>query len=157
MPQCPCGSDLELNVCCGRYHAGEPAPTAEALMRARYAAYALARLDYIAATCAGPAAAEFNLLQAERSQLGTRWLGLEILRSRKGREVDGEGTVSFIAHFSQDGAVGKLRETSLFRRIDDRWFYWERYRESPELGMGGTGRNDMCPCGSGRKYKKCCG
>ena len=23
--------------------------------------------------------------------------------------------------------------------------------------MAKTGRNDLCPCGSGRKYKKCCG
>jgi hypothetical protein len=22
--------------------------------------------------------------------------------------------------------------------------------------MAGTGRNDLCPCGSGRKFKKCC-
>ena len=22
--------------------------------------------------------------------------------------------------------------------------------------MAATGRNDLCPCGSGRKYKKCC-
>jgi len=22
--------------------------------------------------------------------------------------------------------------------------------------MAKTGRNDLCPCGSGRKYKKCC-
>jgi len=22
---------------------------------------------------------------------------------------------------------------------------------------GKTGRNDPCPCGSGKKYKKCCG
>jgi hypothetical protein len=22
--------------------------------------------------------------------------------------------------------------------------------------MSKTGRNDLCPCGSGRKYKKCC-
>ncbi|MAD06963.1 MAG: zinc chelation protein SecC [Gammaproteobacteria bacterium] len=25
-------------------------------------------------------------------------------------------------------------------------------REAPKVG-----RNDLCPCGNGRKYKKCCG
>jgi uncharacterized protein YecA (UPF0149 family) len=25
-------------------------------------------------------------------------------------------------------------------------------RETPKVG-----RNDLCPCGSGKKYKKCCG
>ena len=26
------------------------------------------------------------------------------------------------------------------------------HREAPKVG-----RNDLCPCGSGKKYKKCCG
>ena len=30
----------------------------------------------------------------------------------------------------------------------------ERYRLSAEEAVG---RNDPCPCGSGKKYKKCCG
>jgi len=157
MPPCPCGSTLDLDACCGRFHAGEPAPTAEALMRSRYAAYALGRLDYIAATCAGPAAAAFDLKEAEQSQLGTRWLGLEILGTRKGREGDEDGTVSFIARYSHNGAGGELRETSRFRRIDGRWVYWDRVREASAPRGASVGRNDPCPCGSGRKFKKCCG
>jgi len=157
MPQCPCGSNLDLATCCGRYHAGEPVPTAEALMRSRYAAYALERLDYIAATCAGPAAAGFDLREAEQSQLGMRWLGLDIVRIRKGREAAKEGTVSFIARYSHGGSGGELRETSQFRRIDGSWFYWDRLRQAPAPRAAGIGRNDPCPCGSGRKHKKCCG
>ncbi|MCZ4288152.1 YchJ family protein [Hoeflea alexandrii] len=157
MPPCPCGSALDLYACCGRFHAGEPAPTAEALMRSRYAAYALGRLDYIAATCAGQAAAAFDLKEAERSQLGTRWLGLEISGTRKGRAVDDEGTVSFIARYSHNGAGGELRETSRFRRIEGRWLYWDRLDEAAAPRAAGVGRNDPCPCGSGKKCKKCCG
>lgn len=157
MPSCPCGSMLDLSACCGRFHAGEPTPTAEALMRSRYAAYALGRLDYIAATCAGPAAAGFDVKQAEQSQLGTRWLGLEIVRSRKGREADDDGTVSFIARYSQNGTAGALEETSKFRRIDGRWLYWDRLNEAAAPRQASVGRNDPCPCGSGKKYKKCCG
>ncbi|VVT19587.1 hypothetical protein HOE425_331744 [Hoeflea sp. EC-HK425] len=41
----PCGSRLGLAVCCGRYHSRAAAPSAEPLMRSRYAAYALGRLD----------------------------------------------------------------------------------------------------------------
>jgi SEC-C motif-containing protein len=42
---CPCGSDnKKYTDCCGRYlDGGEAAPTAEALMRSRYTAYALGR------------------------------------------------------------------------------------------------------------------
>lgn len=28
---------------------------------------------------------------------------------------------------------------------------------APATAGPATGRNDPCPCGSGRKYKKCCG
>lgn len=157
MPPCPCGSMLDLSACCGRYHVGEPAPTAEALMRSRYAAYALGRLDYIAATCAGPAAAGFDVKEAERSQLGTRWLGLEIVGTRKGRAGDDDGTVSFIARYSRNGAEGELKETSQFRRLGGRWVYWDRLDEAAAPRAASVGRNDPCPCGSGRKYKKCCG
>ncbi len=35
----------------------------------------------------------------------------------------------------------------------------ERLLHPPEpvRGQGKVGRNDPCPCGSGKKYKKCCG
>ncbi|MBC7284898.1 YchJ family protein [Hoeflea sp.] len=159
MPECPCGSNLDLATCCGRYHAGTPAPTAEALMRSRYAAYALANLDYIAATCAGPAAAGFNRTELELSQLGTQWMGLEIVGTKKGRETDTEGTVRFTARYRHNGAEAALSETSEFRRIETRWFYWDRdsVPEGSAARAGHIGRNDPCPCGSGKKFKKCCG
>ena len=47
---CPCGSGASLVACCGRWHAGEAAPTAEALMRSRYSAYVLGLEDYLLAT-----------------------------------------------------------------------------------------------------------
>ncbi|MFM0874673.1 YchJ family metal-binding protein, partial [Klebsiella pneumoniae] len=46
-PSCPCGSGDPLDDCCGRYHQGHPAPTAEALMRSRYSAYGLGLVDYL--------------------------------------------------------------------------------------------------------------
>jgi SEC-C motif-containing protein len=50
MSACPCGSGRVLDECCGRYHAGEAAPDAEALMRSRYSAYVLGLEDYLRAT-----------------------------------------------------------------------------------------------------------
>ena len=48
---CPCGSGDTLDHCCGPLHRGErKAATAEALMRSRYSAYALGKLDYLIAT-----------------------------------------------------------------------------------------------------------
>lgn len=157
-PPCPCGSGLNLAACCGRYHAGEAALTAEALMRSRYAAYALGDLDYIAATCGGPAAAAFDRAQAQASQLGTEWTGLEIVATRKGRVGDSDGVVRFIARYRQNGEPSQLHETSEFRRVDGSWLYWDR-DAAPIAGprAARAGRNDPCPCGSGKKYKKCCG
>lgn len=159
MTPCPCGSELAYSDCCGRYHAGEAAPTAEALMRSRYTAYALGHLDYIEATCCGPAALAFNRAEAEVLQLGTEWLGLEVSRTVKGRERDSEGTVSFTARYRHKGVDETLAETSQFRRIDGRWFYYDRAPAVAAAGAGAAkvGRNDPCPCGSGKKYKKCCG
>jgi uncharacterized protein len=31
------------------------------------------------------------------------------------------------------------------------------FRDEPHRSPGKIGRNDQCPCGSGRKYKRCCG
>ncbi|MDF1608468.1 YchJ family protein [Hoeflea sp. YIM 152468] len=161
MPPCPCGSTADLALCCGRYHAGAPAPSAEKLMRSRYAAYATGKLDYIEATCAGPAALAFDRAEAGILQIGTEWLGLEIVATKRGREGDSEGTVSFIARYRQQGTAAALSETSLFRKIEGRWVYWDR---DPVVagpvhgaGPGRIGRNDPCPCGSGRKHKRCCG
>jgi len=157
MTPCPCGSSLDYATCCGRYHAGQPAPTAEKLMRSRYAAYAIANLDYIEATCAGPAALAFDRTEAEMLQLGTQWLGLEISRTTRGRERDSEGTVTFTARYRHKGVEEALTETSQFRRIDGRWFYCDRLTDADPLRSASAGRNDPCPCGSGKKFKKCCG
>ena len=95
-------------------------------MRSRYAAYALGNLGYIEATSGGPAALGFDRREAEMAQLGTKWLGLEIVATRKGRKTDTEGTVSFVARYRQGGQEGALRETSEFRKLNGSWLYWDR-------------------------------
>ncbi|WP_394690124.1 YchJ family protein [Hoeflea sp.] len=161
MPQCPCGSNVDYATCCEPLHLGAPASTAEKLMRSRYAAYALGKFDYLEATCAGPASNDFSRTEAEQAQLSTKWLGLEVLRVKKGGATDSEGTVKFIARYSQNGRDGALTETSEFRRVDGAWAYWDRRKvDAPGttgLRKASVGRNDPCPCGSGKKHKKCCG
>ncbi|PWV99182.1 SEC-C motif-containing protein [Hoeflea marina] len=153
---CPCGLPRDLSACCGRYLAGAAAPTAEALMRSRYTAYATGDLDHIERTCAGPAAAGFDRAELAASQLGTEWLGLEIRAIRRGSDADSEGTVSFVARYRHAGRDGAVEETSRFVRIDGSWCYAEA--EFPVAASAARpGRNDPCPCGSGSKYKKCCG
>ena len=128
-------------------------------MRSRYAAYALGRLDYIEGTCGGPAALAFDRADAEMSRLGMRWTGLQIHDVRDGGPTDARGMVRFTARYASQGASGALEETSEFHKVAGRWLYWDRV-EARAAGSERTkkpGRNDPCPCGSGRKYKACCG
>src|SRR5690606_6815057 len=48
--RCPCGSGRAYDGCCGPLHDGAPAPTAEALMRSRFAAFALGLDAYVLAS-----------------------------------------------------------------------------------------------------------
>ena len=47
---CPCGSRKLFSQCCEPFHKGALPPTAEALMRSRYSAYANKNVDYIVET-----------------------------------------------------------------------------------------------------------
>ncbi len=49
--------------------------------------------------------------------------------------------------------AGELREG----RAPANVMNWVRMRDLQASRNGSPGRNDPCPCGSGRKYKKCCG
>lgn len=154
MQPCPCGSGKLILACCGPILAGKPAPTAEALMRSRYTAYATGKFDYIEATAAGPAAKAFDRRDAEQSGRSTEWLGLTITGTEAGLEGDDIGKVSFTFRVRQNAREASANEISLFRKIDGRWFYWDR---EDKAKTGRVGRNDPCPCGSGKKFKACHG
>ena len=159
MIPCPCGSGRSFETCCGPFIAGSPAPTAEALMRSRYTAYTRGDAGYLQRTSAGEAALRFDRADLEKSFLSTEWLGLEVRKVEGGRAADTTGHVTFTARFRQDGRIGALAERSEFRRVGGAWHYCSgevdiRSRPPPSISVG---RNDPCPCGSGRKYKKCCG
>ena len=156
MTQCPCGSGRSFESCCGPFLAGAPAPTADALMRSRYTAYALGDADYLQRTSAREALIGFDRTDVENSFRSTEWLGLDVHKIEAGQALDMAGHVTFTATFRQNGRIHALAERSEFRRIDGLWRYCsgKAVRQLPALQVG---RNDPCPCGSGKKYKKCCG
>lgn len=129
---CPCGLPATLGDCCGRYHEGVAAPTAEALMRSRYSAYVLRLKDYLLATWhASTRPDTLDLVDSPR------WLGLSVksasphrdsLRSQNnsGNAAGGQterATVEFVARYKIAGRAYKLHETSRFVREDGRWYY----------------------------------
>ena len=158
---CPCGNNQTFDKCCGELLAGtRKAATAEQLMRSRYSAFVTQDADYLLATLAPEKASGFDpeQIKADRCE----WLCLEIITTNKGGLLDQNGTVEFIARFRDNGHDHALHEISRFERRNGNWLYIDG--EFPEISHGNirgnqtdTGRNDPCPCGSGKKYKKCCG
>ena len=117
-PVCPCGSGRALADCCGRYHAGEPAPDAERLMRSRYSAYVLGLEDYLRATWhPDTCPASLELDATPRPQ----WLGLSLKAHTPLDET--HATVEFVARYKLNGRAFKLHETSRFEKLDGRWLY----------------------------------
>jgi SEC-C motif domain protein len=159
MRPCPCGSGAGLDACCGPIVDGAAARTAEALMRSRYTAYVLGNFCHLERTHAPETRGTFDRAAAEAAAGSIEWTGLEVRATSGGGETDDLGTVEFAARFAQAGRPGVLHELSSFRRDLGRWVYVDGLA-NPGRGPGRTakvGRNDPCPCGSGRKHKKCCG
>ena len=161
MDLCPCGSGKAFEDCCGPYVEGkEAAPTAEALMRSRYTAHCLGRYEYLNESILPEMRDEADEAETREWSELVEWQGLEILSAKDGGPDDETGEVSFEARYALRGSPRSLREDAFFRKKDGRWYYADGVvhgqetvrRQSPKVG-----RNDPCPCGSGKKYKKCCG
>ena len=129
-------------------------------MRSRYTAFAEQNWDHIKRTYAREVRDRFDRSLAESPPGKVEWIGLEILGTSEGGEHDDTGVVEFAARFRADGAVRVHKEKSNFRRENGEWVYVDgevRVEEQAVASPGKTGRNDPCPCGSGSKFKKCCG
>jgi SEC-C motif-containing protein len=159
MTPCPCGSGRELDQCCGAIIAGAPAPTAEVLMRSRYTAFALGHIDYLTETLAPEARADFDPIEAGKTAGDAVWQGLEVRAVTDGGRDDETGSVEFVARFRLNGEPRIHHELASFRREQGRWLCvdGEMDPKGPPRRVDKVGRNDPCPCGSGKKYKKCCG
>lgn len=126
-------------------------------MRSRYSAYATGKVSYLDETY-HPSMAKESSGTLEESALKVKWLGLEILATDAGSESDDEGFVDFVARYQQNGQQHAMRERSRFVKENGRWFYIDGVVKTlPMKAAPKVGRNDPCSCGSGKKYKKCCG
>jgi SEC-C motif-containing protein len=129
-------------------------------MRSRYTAYVLEKIDYIVETHDPKLRSEVDPEAAREWSEEADWLGLEIVDTKGGGEKDDTGEVEFIARFDARDKVQSHRERSTFKRRNGRWYFHrgEVIKERPIVrDQPKIGRNDPCPCGSGKKYKKCCG
>ena len=158
MSACPCGSGRDEAACCGPIVAGAPAPTALALMRSRYTAYVRGAIEHIVGSHDASTRATIDVAAATAWSRDTAWLGLEIVATARGGATDDDGEVEFVVRGVTRGAPFTQRERSRFRKVDGRWFYVDGVaRAMPERAAVVPGRNEPCPCGSGKKYKVCHG
>lgn len=158
MTACPCGSGKDLTECCGPILDGAPAPTAEALMRSRYTAFTTGNIDHIVATLVPEERDNLDRAEIEAWSKESDWRGLEIRRTKGGGADDTAGQVEFVAKFVFQGQPQVHHETGSFEVRDGRWFYAQGASGPMPVERGPkVGRNEPCPCGSGKKFKKCCG
>jgi SEC-C motif-containing protein len=157
---CPCGSGAAFASCCEPIIKGTRASeTAEELMRARYSAFVTHDIDFIVASTHTHSRKEIDLdFIREWSETST-WRGLEIFETR--HVNDNKAFVSFEARFTTPaGEDQRHREKSLFERENGQWRFVtgdELKNPTVRYEIPLPGRNDPCPCGSGKKYKKCHG
>lgn len=170
MNECPCGLNSPFTDCCAPLIRGAVLPdAAEDLMRSRYTAHVMKNWDYLAATVLPeerrPGMAKAYALGQEHVQ----WKKLEVLGLKNGGREDEAGEVTFTAYYLERGVEKTLSETSKFVKEDGRWYYSEKRSAKRSVQQAApsskpivrpgekVGRNDPCPCGSGKKHKKCCG
>lgn len=159
MDKCPCGSGEAYADCCETIIGGErPAETAEKLMRARYTAYTKAATDFVFETTHPDHREGYDHAGTEEWAEKSEWLGLEIVETRLGGPEDTTGEVEFVARFRENGILNTHHELGHFERKEDAWYFTSGEMVKPKPAVSNkVGRNEPCPCGSGRKYKKCCG
>jgi SEC-C motif-containing protein len=159
MSNCPCGFEKEYKDCCELIHNDQSKATSpELLMRARYSAFVVNKVEFVDQTNI-PGTKDFNLTDAKKWAKDSDWHHLEVVGTKD--LSDTEGLVEFKAFYKDVEKTNQTHhEQGHFKKVDDLWFYTDGKivtqgtitREGPKIG-----RNDPCPCESGKKFKKCCG
>lgn len=155
---CPCGAGRMYSDCCEIFISGQGNPsTPESLMRSRYTAYYLGDMNYISTTMKSPASDHFDENSAREWASKITWCDLKIIRTKHDAL---KGYVEFIASYLANGKKSILHEISEFQFVNGKWYYVDGiHPDKPSIPpiAEKIGRNDPCPCGSNKKFKKCCG
>ena len=173
LPICPCqinpvsdaiGAPLLYQDCCQPYHDGLlnkeadgiKAETAKRLMRTRYSAFVLVKPNYIVKTTIPAQQNLLDIKAIENWAKETDWAGLEIVTHtpKLGKR---HAQVEFKAYFKTPEGLQAHHELSAFVKVidkannDARWYFLD-----PTVSMS-VSQKQPCICGSGEKFKRCCG
>lgn len=160
---------MDFAVCCQPLIQGKRyAITPEQLMRSRFSAYCTKAVDYIHQTYHPSQRLQNTLAEIAEFAHAAHFLDLRVHNSSDITQIntqsdthspylpaktDAMGYVSFSARFILRDKLEQIVETSRFVQCDDRWFYLDG-QLSPTAAVK-IGRNDLCPCQSGKKFKNC--
>jgi len=143
---CICGNNKDYDECCGAIIEGkEKAKTPKELMRSRYSAYVKADGRYLVISAVKENRYEDDAQLIEEFSNSVKWLKLDVLKAQ-------DNIVEFKAYYKDQESIKVLHEKSNFVLENDIWKY-----KDGELYNSKIERNESCPCGSGKKYKRCCG
>ncbi|WP_371185352.1 YchJ family protein [Thalassotalea maritima] len=153
---CPCGSNRPFSECCSPIIDGLLKPNhSEALMRSRYTAYVLGNAQYVADTYASSKQADNSVDDISDWMKQTKWLKLEVIAT----EEDNHATqqyVEFKAYYLHQSELCVMHEKSRFVIESEHWRYIDGDIIEHNV-IKKIGRNEDCPCLSGKKLKRCCG
>jgi len=142
---CICGNNKKYNECCGAIiHDNCIAKTPQELMRSRYTAYVEANTDYLYYSSTKESRHPEDAKLIKEFTQSIQWLKLDILNTY-------QNIVEFKAYYRDNSGIHLLHEKSCFIKENGVW----KYKEG-ELYTSKVERNEPCPCGSGKKFKKCC-
>jgi len=120
-------------------------------MRSRYSAFCLQLGEYLFATYHPDYRGDLSIEMLSEKSLD--WKNLQIIATES---LSNSGFVEFKAWYLNEGELHYHHERSNFVKEHEQWLYCDG-TFYPSKKSGKIERNDTCPCGSGKKYKKCCG
>ena len=122
---CPCGATELFSDCCYPYiSAALYPPTAEALMRSRYTAYATSEVSYIIATTHPSTRYLYDPIEILAWAQSSQWQKLEIIKTLAGTSIDTSGKVEFKAYYLNQNSILTIHhEYSTFKKLDGKWYF----------------------------------
>ena len=121
---CPCNRLINYEECCGKIHTTIfNAQSAEELMRSRYSAFVLDKMDYLKLSHASSTVHTFNFKSVSKWTKSVKWLKLEIISLKNGLVSDINGFVEFKAFYEEDSKIQFIHGYSRFIKENNHWVY----------------------------------
>ena len=147
---CYCGADKDFSDCCEPIiFQRQVALSAEQLMRSRFSAFYTKNESWLKQSWD-----QYTLPKNIQFEDGLKWLDLTIINTTDIDET--HSTVEFEARYCKAGKVQAIHENSRFIKQELQWLYSDGDYLKTTFKSYKLGRNDLCPCHSGDKFKSCC-